>query len=166
MTILFRIFRILRMPKLFLNLKIIKYAKNLLLIISLNTKMQNKGEMTMLLHEFESLKKVKQDKPTIITIEDLINRDDRTLLYGFTFNKDTWHVYLKNNEIYTVVYEFNGRPQPIEVRTNEDYIPDKRLYPERCDFEFCNLLKQKGFELPFYQWKDNVDFKIYYGEIV
>ena len=91
MTILFRIFRILRMPKLFLNLKIIKYAKNLLLIISLNTKMQNKGEMTMLLHEFESLKKVKQDKPTIITIEDLINRDDRTLLYGFTFNKDTWH---------------------------------------------------------------------------
>ena len=58
---------------------------------------------------------------------------------------------------YVVIYntEYSrGKPTPknmrqVEVKSNRDYVPDKRLYPEKCDYHFCKLLKEKGIDLPF-----------------
>lgn len=107
----------------------------------------------------------------MITANDLINKDDRTLLYGYTYNRDTWHVYLKDGEIVTVVYGYKRAPARVKVATNGGYMPSKRLYPECCDFEFCNLLKEKGVYLPFAKWDElrtgrRESSVIYYGEIL
>jgi hypothetical protein len=52
----------------------------------------------------------------------------------------------------------------IIVKSNYDYVPDKRLYPERCEYHFCRMLKEKGVHLPFTTWNDDVDGNCkYYG---
>lgn len=53
--------------------------------------------------EFEKLKLVDLKKETVITAKDLINQKDRTLLYGY--GRETFHVYIKNFKIHTVVYQ-------------------------------------------------------------
>jgi hypothetical protein len=43
----------------------------------------------------------------------------------------------------------------VVVDCNEDFVPDKRLYPARCDFEFCCALKRLGIDLPFTNFNVN-----------
>lgn len=100
----------------------------------------------------------------VITISDLKNTTDRTLIYGYTCERDTWHVYIHKNHIYTVIYKYKESPEQIEIKDNYYYVPDKRLYPECCDYEFCKLLKEKGIDLPFTTWTDRKEKKVYYGE--
>ena len=56
----------------------------------------------------------------------------------------------------------------IEVKSNRDFVPDKRLYPERCDYHFCRALKEKGIDLPFLHWSEEIEpnEKGYYGFIL
>ena len=101
---------------------------------------------------------------------------DKTLIYGYTCERKTFHVYLKDHKIYTVIYErefSRGKPIPVnmrllEVTSNRDYIPDKRIYPEMCDYHFCQLLIQKGINLPFtnFQQEAETDERGYYGCIL
>lgn len=44
-----------------------------------------------------------KDNPPI-QAEDLFDISDRTLLYGYTCNIDTFHVYVKDKQIHTVLY--------------------------------------------------------------
>lgn len=96
---------------------------------------------------------------------------DRTLLYGYTCERKTFHVYLKNMKIHVVVYnvDYSGnKPRPvnmreIEVHSNQDYIPDKRLYPETCDYRFCKLLKRYGLWLPFTTYDEKRPKCTFYG---
>ena len=97
---------------------------------------------------------------------------NKTLLYGYTCEKETFHVYIKDKQIYVVVYNtecLNGKPVPknmrqIKVKVNQDYVPDKRLYPERCDYNFCVLLKEKGIDLPFTAFSEGFNWDSpYYG---
>lgn len=102
----------------------------------------------------------------VLMATDIVNKNNRTLLYGYTCDRDTWHVYLKDCEIHAVVY--NGREDDSElyrivVVSNSDYIPNKRLYPARCDFEFCKLLKERGVDFTFTAWEEVSEKKIYYG---
>jgi hypothetical protein len=101
-----------------------------------------------------------------ISAADLINKADRTLLYGYTCDRSTWHVYLKNGEIHTLRYISVKSTREILVTSNKDYIPDKRLYPERCDFEFCSFLKNLGYSLPFTTWTEMAaeQQEAFYGE--
>ena len=100
----------------------------------------------------------------LITAYDLKDTTDRTLLYGYTCERNTWHVYMQQNYIYTVIYGFKEYPELLDVSSNYEYVPDKRLYPERCDYEFSKLLKEQGIALPFTTWEDNIEKKVYYGE--
>ncbi len=96
---------------------------------------------------------------------------DRTLLYGYTCKGKTFHVYLKNEKIHAVTYfvDYTDRvPTPkdmsvIAIEKNEDYIPDKRLYPEACDYHFCELLKKKGIALPFTGYNEERPKDDFYG---
>lgn len=75
------------------------------------------------------------------------------------------------NEIYTVVYgtTYGGNEakpknmRKLSVKTNYGYVPDKRLYPEACDFEFCRLLKERGISLPFTVFNSERVAKDFYG---
>ena len=126
---------------------------------------------------FDKLSEVGKANEAIIGIQELRPYIyNRTLLYGYTCERETFHVYLKDQKIYAVAYEkefSRGTPKPknrrqIEVQSNHDYVPDKRLYPERCDYHFCCALKEKGIHLPFTNWSEEVkpDERGYYGFIL
>lgn len=128
------------------------------------------GDDDMTLRELEVLENV--DKiDELINTKDLLNAKDRTLLYGYTCTRETFHVYLKNNEIHTVIYnnDYSGdctKPKDMRelaIKSNYDYVPDKRLYPETCDYEFCNLLKERGIRLPFTGFNEERPLRDYYG---
>ena len=73
---------------------------------------------------------------------------DRTLLYGYTCDRNTWHVYLFESKINLFIKE-TGFHMEGEMFPICELIPDKRLYPEACDLEFCEELNRRGFSLPF-----------------
>lgn len=107
---------------------------------------------------FEKLGQIDMAKEIIIGAYELRPYlYDRTLIYGYTCERKTFHVYMKNQKIYTVIYERDfkcGAAKPknmrqIEIKSNREYVPDKRIYPEMCDYHFCCLLKERGIELPF-----------------
>jgi hypothetical protein len=88
--------------------------------------------------------------------DDLKNQEDRTLLYGYTCERDTWHVYLYDGVIHVVKYGYKEPLVEMHPATNEAFVPDKRLYPERCDFEFCKLLADYDVYLPFTTFDEKV----------
>ena len=129
----------------------------------------------MNLNEFDNLKKIEKTKETVISAKDILNDSlcDRTLLYGYTCDRSTFHVYLKEGLIHTITYKIDysgeiGNHKPVDmkeicVESNRDYIPDKRLYPECCDFYFCKLLKEKNIYLPFTTFNHERPFSMFYG---
>ena len=42
--------------------------------------------------EFMKIKTYKKGNAEILIAEDLINKENRTLLYGYTCDRETWHV--------------------------------------------------------------------------
>jgi hypothetical protein len=107
----------------------------------------------MQLDQYKELQQVRRIPEVVLKGEDLKNQSDRTLLWGYTCERHSWHVYLEDGIIYKVMYGFGDDILSFEdeqyVRQNTEYVPDKRLYPEACDFEFCELLKERGVNLPF-----------------
>lgn len=120
--------------------------------------------------QYEALLEAERDD--LICATDLEQPSkDRTLLYGYTCSRDTFHVYLKDSMIHVVVYKtakLEGKDEVVSMREikpkyNTDYIPDKRLCPNRCDFNFCKMLVARAFSLPFTSWTDEVEEKVFYG---
>lgn len=76
----------------------------------------------------------------------------RTLLWGYDTDRNSHHVYQHEDNIHVVVFGLNDvlishvygpGLQPDEV------VPNKRLYPEMCDYDFCLQLSEQGVYLPF-----------------
>jgi len=85
-----------------------------------------------------------------LDVETLHDLSDRTLLYGYTSDRRDHHLYLLDREICLVVGD-------VVVRDLSDIrrmVPTKRLYPEACDAEFCELLLFLNTNLPFTAWCD------------
>lgn len=119
----------------------------------------------MNIKELEALTLEEKDRSELIQINHLENQNDRTLLYGFDCDRNTWHTYIKDGEIHKVVYGYEESPKKREVYSNYEYVPNKRLYPECCDFEFCKLLKLKDVILPFTSFQERY-VKQYYGKVL
>lgn len=122
----------------------------------------------------EELKVIENTNNELVTDSDLYNLNDRTLLYGYTCDRETLHVYLKDGGIHTVIYKLRGFNdgiadydiREVNVKSNEDYVQSKRLYPNACDFEFCKLLKARGIYLSFTTFEDEWAKKDFYGTIL
>jgi hypothetical protein len=98
---------------------------------------------------------------------DLENREDRTLLWGYNTLRWCWHVYIKNERLAFLSYETapgTGYALRLEPLPPSILIPDKRLYPEACDFEFCEMLTGLGFSLPFTHFNATRQPQQYYGK--
>jgi len=123
----------------------------------------------MNINELNELNEIKPIED-YIRVEHLSDEDDRTLLYGYDCERNTWHTYLKDSIFYHVVYDSKGlilrrENYGFEIKFLNNIIPNKRLYPECCDFEFCKLLKEKGVHLPFTTWS-NKEYNVYYGKTI
>ena len=100
----------------------------------------------------------------LITIADLDNKAPRTLLYGYTVDRLTHHVYIsERGAIETVVYGIDAPLYRLTPTRNEHYVPNKRLYPARCDFWFCKKLAEAGINLPFTTYSEVPLEGAYYG---
>lgn len=132
--------------------------------------------------EFDALTKVEKliQGPIFLRVEDFSKETNqgRTLLYGYTCDKKTFHVYCYfSGDIHIHVYQpgcpgtFNTiRSVAVSddgIQSLQDLIPDKRLYPQYCDAEFCTWLKERGVNLPFTTWAepDERGDKYYVGEL-
>jgi hypothetical protein len=87
------------------------------------------------------------EKMYTIHVEELNNPDqDRTLLHGFTIDRHTFHVYLKDRQIHRVIYN-QGKVidhiSGLELDVGR-MAPDKRTYPDACDEQFCLLMHYKN----------------------
>lgn len=115
--------------------------------------------------------------PTISAL-DLKYKNPRTLLWGYNHRSESHHVYIEDGKIHLHVYmlsalreamlggsAFKAAQHQSGVIAIKDLLPDKRLYPEACDAEFCMLLKDRGVYLPFTKWQDR-EIKQFYGEKV
>jgi len=118
--------------------------------------------------QYELLTTVIHPESQLATAKAIYDQTPRTLVYGYTTDKNTLHVYLDDGIVHKVVYNYQG--QLLEHKTQTDGLlfsecaSNKRLYPEACDFEFCSLLKRRGVELPFYTWNDKREPAAFYGK--
>lgn len=121
---------------------------------------------------FEQMEQLRKLKPveTHLQVDDISAPNDRTLLYGYTCVRDTFHVYYRNGLLERVIYDYNRRIlshiQSSVSLPMADLIPDKRLYPETCDFVACSILAKHGFSLPFTTYNHQREPRQFYGQVV
>ena len=103
--------------------------------------------------EFDKLSTSVELDP-IIKVSDLNNATPRTLVYGYTLERDTFHLYLgEDARFHLDVYDgddFRVIPEFSADRIHpSNCVPSKRAYPAACDAEFCTLLQQRRVSLSF-----------------
>lgn len=124
--------------------------------------------------KFQTIQTIQKKSDEYITVSDVeeISKEeglgDRTLLYGYNVSKFKWHVYFKYGLIHKVIY---SNKNPISHKKFEEVnpkilIPNKRLYPEACDYLFCSLLISMGFELLFTNFNKEKRKKMFYGMVL
>lgn len=98
---------------------------------------------------------------------------DRTLIYGYTCDRDTFHIYLEGGEVCGCIYGFKAEEvTPLDLKTLEQCIPNKRVYPHGCDLEFCEMLISRGIYIPFTTFsvqsllKFEQSGNVYWGRII
>ncbi|MFR6386675.1 MAG: hypothetical protein ACLUN4_13730 [Lachnospiraceae bacterium] len=80
------------------------------------------------------------------TLESRYNHE--ILLLGFDNDtKEEYFVFLKDHRIYA----FRGSKQ-IEIRSNDQFVQNVSLFPERCNYSFCKFLQMLNISLPFLPW--------------
>lgn len=106
----------------------------------------------------------KGDQKQLIHVDELNNPDqDRTLLFGYTCERETFHVYLKDRQIHRVIYKHDGTllSSISNVEVQVDLMaPDKRTYPAACDEQFCLLMHYKGQYVSYttFEPRENIPF--------
>ena len=102
--------------------------------------------------------------------------EPRTLFYGYDCDRNTHHVYSDNEgNVILHVYKDNG-DRGVLTKAHINYteegiddlsalMPNKRLYPQYCDFDACWTLKEKGISLPFTVFEEARREGPYYGKL-
>ncbi|AOG02932.1 hypothetical protein [Bosea sp. RAC05] len=112
-----------------------------------------------------------------------------TLLYGYDTERRTWHVYLDDEILHLLVYRGGTKettelvetsPSELHQLLGQDIrdkayhvsgaslpasaiVPNKRLYPEACDFGFCRSLIQLGQYLSFTTFNPGRESILFHG---
>jgi hypothetical protein len=98
------------------------------------------------------------------------NHADRTLLYGYNCDRDTFHVYAKDGDIHLYVYN----PQTVICAVNlselgftdlRQIIPDKRAYPQHTDFDFASWVLANGGYISFTTYGEPHNTDVYVAPI-
>lgn len=96
----------------------------------------------------------------------LQDKTDRTLIWGYTPDRHSFHVYLQDATIIRLVYPLDGNP---DVQVGADFLPDtlvpsKRVYPDASDGEFCRILQEHGVHIPFTEFRTDRAAKRFHGQ--
>lgn len=99
---------------------------------------------------------------------DLLHQQPRTLLYGYTVERNNFHVYFSDGFIHRAIYE---HPRELIDHVSGPMfsasllIPDKRAYPQFTDAGFALLLKRRGFSIPFTTYTPTDKKGPFYAEV-
>ncbi len=106
----------------------------------------------MLKSEFDNL----FQNLTSISINDLSNLQEHTLLVGETQEGDVFHVYLRDNKLNRVIYnERTAVTSDYQLVSGEmlnpmQVVPLKgKVFPNLCDPDFCRQLAIRSVYIPF-----------------
>lgn len=116
--------------------------------------------------EFNSLSSIPQPAEATLSASE-VGGKDRTLLYGYTIERLTFHVYLEAGRIHKVIYDANNKHMASIAQESfpaKGLVPNKRLYPEACDFRTCELLRQRGIHLPFTTFNIEREPSLWHGK--
>lgn len=118
--------------------------------------------------EYNCLRKFMPDSNKI-SGSSLQNATARTLVWGYTLDRNSFHVYLDEfGVIHRVIYDH----QNIVLSHDEGEFlpeslsPDKRAYPEACDYEFCRLMASLDNGLCFTTFNENREKTRYHGKVI
>lgn len=120
--------------------------------------------------EYELFRSLSVEAPTL-SVDDLVDKSDRTLVYGYFSDRTTFHLYLKDGRIHRICYRGSSSAKDYCTYVKYDKIlldmcyPSKRVYPAMSDFEFCSMLKVRGV-WPSYTTFTEVEEKRFYGFIL
>lgn len=96
--------------------------------------------------EFEIIKGISCGE---ITPQELVkklqNKEPRCLLSGYTLTRRSFVIDLGFDGSITKYVDDEEKP----INNILDCIPNKRVYPAKSDFEFCQILQSYGIEIPF-----------------
>lgn len=104
--------------------------------------------------------------PADSKIDTDLSTEDRTLIYGYTCDRETFHVYIKDEKVHIVRYKYKGDLTELPVFSAARCVPNKRIYPETCDYEFCCFLHNEGVTLPFTTYNEERPQQTFYGRIL
>lgn len=85
-------------------------------------------------------------EPEAYVHADRVDGADRTLLFGYDCDRNTHHVYLRDGHIHLVRYTGGYPGRQANVIEHHSWkkapvtllVPNKRLYPESCDYDFAD----------------------------
>lgn len=105
----------------------------------------------------------------MISVSELNNpTQDRTLLWGYTCERDSFHVYLKDGQIHKALYKF---PNKLLFCTSGESMPcssmapDKRAYPAACDEQFAQLMVEKNQHVSYTTFDEREDIP-FHGKLI
>jgi hypothetical protein len=103
----------------------------------------------------------------LIRVSELKNKTPRTLVYGYTLDRSSFHVYLDSEGLLhrRIYKKETKRNEHISATEVESYkiVPSKRTYPECCDFEFAMLMGYKSVDLNFTTFNPNIKPQQFHG---
>jgi hypothetical protein len=110
------------------------------------------------LNEYEELARpVPPSAPVSISVDELEGLREGTLLYGYTCDRDSFHVYLTDGLLHRFVYSYDGTRTSYVAGTSlpaRDIVPNKRVYPEPTSVELVRLLWARGVDVPLTRYSD------------
>lgn len=119
---------------------------------------------------YEDLRKNNHMEPSIISVDQVAQyqKEDGTLLYGYTCDRDTFHVYLKNGELHRVIYDFDGDVLDYihGAELEADLLhPNKRIYPEASSYDFIVSLRKTGCDPSLTTFNESREQATWHGEV-
>jgi hypothetical protein len=99
----------------------------------------------------------KETEEVMIDARALTNKTPRTLIYGYTCDRDTFELILLAGHEPCFSLYIDEKLIFMGCHIEPDRcVPDKRIYPAKSDFEFCSILKSHGVYLSFTTYYDEV----------
>lgn len=100
--------------------------------------------------------------PEYVAMASDFSGSDKTLLYGYTCEKKSWHIYKKDGLLHKLVYGYPAFFISYDARESfilSDLIPDKRVFPECTDFHLAKMFLAASIDVPYLPFDNNAHLR-------